>query len=813
MSRQRIIITSSIFVSLALGLLLFINLSDNRIAYAAANGDYRTATSGNWSSTATWEKYNGSIWVAASSSPTSTNGVITIQNGHTVIVTSNIIVDEVVVNSGGQITLNSGATLNISDGTGTDLDISGILNNAGTITINSGAAITFQSGGTYQHNYTTTAGTIPTATWNTGSTCEVIGFTSNTSAPGGLQSFYNFTWNCPSQSGTVSLGGNLTTINGSFTLNSTGSGSLQFATTGALTVNISGDMNISGGSLCLNPFNGLNTTLNISGNYSQTNGIFFVIAGNARTGTVNLSGNYLHTGGTLTVGGNATTNCQFVFNKSGTQTFTASSNTVSGNMDFTVNSGSTLDLGTSVLTGRNFTLSSGAGIIIGSVNGITTSGATGNIQTTTSRTFSAGAAYILSGGVGQVSGNAFPTSITNMTVNNYSGITLSANATVAGTLTFINGKVNTGSNELIVSNTSSNAITGYSSSNYVIGNLRRSVTASGAYDFPLGTASNYELVSVNLSGITGFTDIVGTFTNTNPIESGYPLSSLYVGITPITEMLDYGYWTLTPNSSMTGGSYSVTINEKGHTNSAADPSQYCVLKRSGLGSPWQSLGTHDNNTQSEARGVAVASKTGLTGFSHFGIGKGAGALPIELVYFDAKPSGNCVKCSWQTASEVNNNFFTVERSSNGRDFTPIATVAGAGNSTSTKNYSTMDNNVSSGQLYYRLKQTDFDGQFTYSKIKSVILGVENRDAIISISSVSPNPFQESFSVTYSVQQDADITVALMNSVGQLVYSEKKNSIKGINQFDYNEGSNLPNGVYFVRISFDDKVQIKKIIKN
>src|SRR5204863_8159671 len=142
--------------------------------------------------------------------------------------------------------------------------------------------------------------------------------------------------------------------------------------------------------------------------------------------------------------------------------------------------------------------------------------------------------------------------------------------------------------ELKVTNTSTSSITGFSSSNYVIGNLRRSVSGTGSYDFPLGTSANYEFLNLTLSSATGFTDVLGTFTNSSPIEITLPLLNVTVSGTPITGMLDYGYWTLTPNFLMLTGSYSVTLKEKGHSNSAASAASYCVLKRSSLLSLWQS---------------------------------------------------------------------------------------------------------------------------------------------------------------------------------------------------------------------------------
>jgi hypothetical protein len=94
-------------------------------------------------------------------------------------------------------------------------------------------------------------------------------------------------------------------------------------------------------------------------------------------------------------------------------------------------------------------------------------------------------------------------------------------------------------------------------------------------------------------------------------------------------------------------------------------------------------------------------------------------LPIELVYFDVKKSNANVDLNWITMSEKNNDFFTVERSVDAVDFETIGIIDGAGNSNSSTEYFLRDNSPFIGMNYYRLKQTDFDGQYTYSAIKSV----------------------------------------------------------------------------------------------
>ena len=231
-------------------------------------GAYRSASSGNWSAIGTWQVYDptqfsGDGWGAASASthgynhtPTSADGVVTIQSGHSVTNDVSITVDELHVVSGAGLVVNSGVTLTLAssstklglelygqlvnngtvsvtdNGSGSTTAVvydTGVLDNTGTVSGSTTANLIFY-GGTYQHNPASGAGTVPTATWqhnSINSTCEILG--SNNGLPAGLgQPFQNFIWDCASQSGYVNLGsgfaGNVAVTN--FTVISTGTGSL-----------------------------------------------------------------------------------------------------------------------------------------------------------------------------------------------------------------------------------------------------------------------------------------------------------------------------------------------------------------------------------------------------------------------------------------------------------------------------------------------------------------------------------------------------------------------------------------------------------
>lgn len=137
------------------------------------------------------------------------------------------------------------------------------------------------------------------------------------------------------------------------------------------------------------------------------------------------------------------------------------------------------------------------------------------------------------------------------------------------------------------------------------------------------------------------------------------------------------------------------------------------------------------------------------------------SLPIQLLNFNAIPTNlNSVILDWQTASEINNDFFTIERSKSGINWEEISVMDGAGNSSSLLSYSTIDNDPYFGISYYRLKQTDFDGQFEYSNIRSV--RIEN--PLSSSVEIHPNSTGNQITVIGDASELKQIKI--FNSLGQ-----------------------------------------------
>jgi|GEM_PF-1498929 len=431
-----------------------------------AAGDYRTVAGGNWNQTNIWERFNGSAWVAATTTPTAANaGLIEIRAGHVVTVTNNVTVDQVRVLAAGQLLVGA-ATLTVADGDGTDLEVLGLLgttsSTSAAFTLNSGATIAVQDGGVYRHGRN--GGTLPTATWHPNSTCEITGMTS--SYPGGMdQTFGHVVFNSDlgTSSTAVVMANDLTTA-GDLTITNSGSRPFQGTASGAArTLSVGGNFLMRSGSFVLKAGAG-NAVLNVAGNCVQTGGTLTLRSGSASgtaemnvagaftlsggtldlsavgaVGNLNVAGHFTHTGGTLTE--SSTGSGQVTFNGSAPQVFT-SGGTVSQTVNFTVAPGAFLqmaDAGTVVGGAGVFTLSDGAGLGITSPNGITsgtgTGGTAGNIRTSGGRTFGLNAHYRYNGASAQVTGSGLPTNLAasgSVTFANPAGVSLSANLTGAG---------------------------------------------------------------------------------------------------------------------------------------------------------------------------------------------------------------------------------------------------------------------------------------------------------------------------------------------------------------------------------------------
>jgi hypothetical protein len=471
---------------------------------------YRSVGSGNWNSAATWESSTDNVTFSpATHPPNSGSNVITIISPHTVTVISDVPVDQVVIDSGAQVTINSGISWTLVNGAANpDLTVNGTLLNSGAALFPAlGPTWVVNSGGTYIHNTTSGISTpIAGASLDPGSNFIYRGSTGAAPAISTSGRTYgNLTFE--STSGTYSgtpTGTGTWTMNGNFTI---GTGvTLNITQTGVMT--FAGNFTNNG------------TLTNGTGSQVYT----FIGSGKTISGgsAIGFETWNINPGASITLGNNVSV----------ASTFTG---TVSG----------TLNCGTNLVSGAgNFTVAPGGTLGIGSVDGITSSGTTGNIQNSGTRTFNTGGSYSYNGTTGaQVTGNGLPSTVSDLTISNSSGVGLASSVAVSSTLTLSSGTFSIGANTLTLNNPIAGTPTN------LAGGATSSITIAGAatgINLPgsISALNNLTLNNANGTALPGSLTLGGTLTLTN--------GALSIGANTLT----LNGAIATTGGSLTGGSSS-----------------------------------------------------------------------------------------------------------------------------------------------------------------------------------------------------------------------------------------------------------------
>jgi len=451
-----------------------------------ANSQVNSIANGDWTTPGTWD---------CACVPNASSGLITI--GHNVTVSTAISADQVFVNIGGAVIISNTGALTIQDGAGNDLELFndgldyGFLTVNGTLIVNNGAVVVgtdqananFNANSIYRHLYTTTQGSIPVANWASSSTVELNGYTSaiTASAAGNWsQTFGNVHFNSPlGSSQTFDFAGRLTSISGNLRIISTGSGRVQLSTNQNPVINVTGDLFVEGTSRLVIATTGTNTELRVRDfDFSSTLGTASV-ASTTGTTTIRVSRDFLmnapggqfslanSVGGignlrvarnfTLSAGTFAPTSGQgnIVFIGPGDQTF-INSGTISNTVNYTVQNGSRVSLGTSAFTGEGtFSLNAGGTIRVGSPDGLVTGNASGNIRVNGARTYTANS-NIVYNGTTQNLGNEWSSGAlvgvaVNLEINGGANVTndnIGATSLV-GVLSLQNGTLNIGNSNTL----------------------------------------------------------------------------------------------------------------------------------------------------------------------------------------------------------------------------------------------------------------------------------------------------------------------------------------------------------------------------
>jgi hypothetical protein len=530
--------------------------------------------------------------------------------------------------------------------------------------------------------------------------------------------------------GTKTLANNDITICNDFTLNGG-----TFSNSNARTITVQNDVLLNSST-----FNSLAGTLTITGDLLQTAGSFN--GGTAHTKTIGSDLNI--TGGSFTPG-------------------SGSSNIIRVNGNMTVADAATIISGTGGATGQRFTFG-------------------GTSAQTLTGTFTGTRAF-----------NRFE-------ISNSSGLTLTGNTTVNSELLLTSGLITPGTYTFLLSTSAVSTPTEGISTSFVNGKLYKVMSSGASFTFPIGKNTKWRTGSLNsVSASTTwdmeYIDDVATGVVANaPAPRNNPVNNFTSSDATILTISNGEYWKVSDGTATSSGKTAkVGLSWGVESDVSTNTAQREALKvMSWNGTNWTNNGGDTFSPgHTQSRGTFLS--TGTLSFSEnivtLGSTEVANPLPISLAWFKGEIVGSEAYLYWRTESELNNNYFEIQRSGNGNEFEAIGTVQGQGNSIKASDYIFEDKSLHLGKNYYRLKQVDFDGQSVFSE--TIVLeytGLLELDLF-----VFPNPTtSDNINFKLSGTKNGETQIRLFDLNGKIIYkavfqSEELNKELLINAGDLKQG--------------------------
>ena len=501
--------------------------------------------------------------------------------------------------------------------------------------------------------------------------------------------------------------------------------------------------------------------------------------------------------------------------------------------------GNLVHLNRYVTGGGNYiiTASSSRGTLgIGNVAGITSSGATGNIQTT-NRVFSTESNYEYTGSADQVTGNGLPASVKNLILNTsgYRTVTLTDNVNIDDTLSLQNGFLQTSSSALttlrdttaITSPSSNYNLLGSISNvgwekSFVMGPVAAQIGSNTNRWFPTGKISGTDTLfapaAVKTSYVSPVTDTVEYF----PVA----YTDTAADQIPIDHVSSLEYWKINSNVTNNDADGKITLtwrpfSKVGNGIPAFDlialddlvVSHYLDDDGAGIGNPflWHIQGSTPGvmvkGTNSDVNyGTVVTtadnspiSTTTTSPYFTLGTRSPFNILPVKFLDFTATPKLNEVSLKWITKEEKGLLYYEVERSRDAINYSFIQNVA-PGNLIEQNNYHISDTKPLNGWNYYRLKIVETNGKISYSVVIKAWIGGTKQLLLY------PNPAQKEIKIILPGSRSTS-TIAIVNSGGQVVKQLTTTEQSLTINIEF-----LNRGVYFVKILTDQQTFVQKFSK-
>lgn len=355
--------------------------------------------------------------------------------------------------------------------------------------------------------------------------------------------------------------------------------------------------------------------------------------------------------------------------------------------------------------------------------------------------------------------------------------------------------------------------TGGSSNSFIDGVARKtSLPANSTFTFPIGDGAIYAPLIVEEDNI-GNVDWTARYQSANPTTT---LSNNYDNIGSTT-VSTHEFWVVYPSVGSQTANIGLTY---GTQSSVITPTETTVVQiEDNVGGgdgvddldTWEDAGREGLSSGASASSGVITANTSTITLSFFTLGgQTASALPVELISFTAELADSEVILHWSTASELNNEYFEIERSVDGIDFEIIGDLDGHGTTNEITNYSFADDQPYYGISYYRLAQVDYDGTRTVFDAISI-----NNDSFKKgiEASIFPNP-ANSYNVNLrlsSGDENSAVQVMLHDVSGNFVYLEEIEPQLGLSEYKLNVPAGLDPGIYLMTIQQANNKEIQRLI--
>jgi hypothetical protein len=400
------------------------------------------------------------------------------------------------------------------------------------------------------------------------------------------------------------------------------------------------------------------------------------------------------------------------------------------------------------------------------------SGSAGNTKTLTitstfdgsssfysSGTFAARSGKVLLGGTSAQSiGGSSTTAFYDLTIDNVSGVTLISPVNVTNYLNMSNGILTATSTNILTCTATASSSSGTATS-YIEGPMFHTVaqTAAKTLNYPIGKAGDFRPAV-----LTPVHSTAASVTYRGEVVNS-PAAALAYSLPPSLSSVSYvRYWLFTRAAIANFTSATMQLSY-GVNDYVLDSASLRIAQ--GNGALWENEG--GSGSASVTGTITSGSFSSFNTVFTLAYTAGAGSLPVHMLNFAAARSGDNVRLHWATASEINNDYFTVERSADGNIFHKIAFIKGAGNSSQEIEYSLVDTDPLQGVSYYRIRQTDFDGTTDCSGVIAIAIFFEREQITVAPTVVTSNYV----TVYLKGMKNQSANISLCDASGKILHTE------------------------------------------